>query len=101
MMFLLSWKGISAFECFHSRVHSPVQSVFEEDTLFFALVVVVDIPFEIPSTDTDCTACTVPSLEARSRTKGVKFTYITYHENVAFQSNLCIYNHNAMCEFNY
>ena len=59
MMLLLSWKGISAFECFHSRVHSPVQSVFEEDTLFFALVVVVDIQFEIPSSATDCT---VPSI---------------------------------------
>ena len=58
MILLLSWKGISAFECFHSRVHSPVQFVFEEDTLFFALVVVVDIQFEIPSSDT---ACTVPS----------------------------------------
>ena len=58
MMLLLSWKGISAFECFHSRVHSPVQFVFDEDTLFSALVVVVDIQFEIPSSHTDCT---VPS----------------------------------------
>ena len=59
MMLLLSWKGISAFECFHSRVHSPVQSVFEEDTLFFALVVVVDIQFEIPSTHWHWLHCTM------------------------------------------
>ena len=69
MVLLLSWKGISAFECFHSRVHSPVQSVFEEDTLFSAfLVVVVDIQFEIPSSATDWHC---PKLLARQGTSVV------------------------------